>query len=61
MEPVAELDRGLQDERMEASGTVIGGYAQLQAQWLAVGPEPEVEGTASVRRLVLFVAHDFSP
>lgn len=39
--------------------TVIGGYAQLQAQWLGVGPDPRYEGTASVRRLVVFVTHDF--
>lgn len=59
--PVDEpaLTRGLQDQRLATPGTVVGGYAQLQAKWLAVGPDPEVEGTASVRRLVLFVSHDF--
>lgn len=53
------LLRGLQDTRMAASGTVIGGYAQIQIGWLGVGPEPRYEGTASVRRMVLFVSHDF--
>lgn len=68
MEPVdvgtradeAALVRGLQDARLESSGTVIGGYGQLQAKWLGVGPNPEYEGEATVRRLVLFVSHDFS-
>lgn len=54
------LVRGLQDERMEAPGTTVGGYAQIQANWLVVGAEGEPEGTASVRRLVLFVAHEFA-
>lgn len=56
----ATLTRGLQDTRLGTSGTVVGGYTQVQAQWLAVGAEQEVSGTASVRRLVLFVSHDFS-
>ncbi len=56
----AALTRGLQDARMAASGTVVGGYTQIQAQWLAVGAEHDISGTASVRRLVLFVSHDFS-
>lgn len=45
---------------MAASGTVVGGYGQIQATWLGVGPDPRYEGTASVRRLVVFVSHDFS-
>lgn len=55
------LLRGLQDARMAASGTTVGGYAQIQAGWLGVGPDPRYEGTASVRRLVVFVSHDFDP
>lgn len=55
----AALTRGLQDARMATAGTVVGGYAQIQAQWLAVGADADITGSASVRRLVLFVAHDF--
>ena len=43
-----------------AAATTVGGYAQLQATWRFTGPEPVGEGTATVRRLVLFVGHDFS-
>ncbi|MFN7143426.1 MAG: hypothetical protein ACK4YP_06605 [Myxococcota bacterium] len=68
MEPVdigtkadeAALVRGLQDARLDSSGTVVGGYGQIQARWLGVGPDPRFEGEATVRRLVLFVSHDFS-
>lgn len=42
-----------------AKSTTVGGYAQVQAGWRFVGPEPEGEGTATLRRLVLFVGHDF--
>lgn len=56
----ASLVRGLQDERLATSGTVVGGYGQIQARWLGVGPSPRYEGEATVRRLVLFVSHDFS-
>jgi len=60
--PVEEsaLVRGLQDERLATSGTVVGGYGQIQARWVGVGPSPTYEGEATVRRLVLFVSHDFS-
>jgi hypothetical protein len=56
----AALVRGLQDARLNTSGTVVGGYGQIQARWLGVGPDPRYEGEATVRRLVLFVSHDFS-
>lgn len=58
----ANADDAAEVEEAPAGGghTGVGGYAQLQAEWLAVGPDPTVTGTASVRRLVLFVAHDFS-
>jgi hypothetical protein len=55
----AALVRGLQDERMATPGTVVGGYGQVQATWLKVGTNPEYHGNATVRRLVLFVSHDF--
>lgn len=59
--PVDEaLVRGLQDARMDAGGTVVGGYGQFQGEWRKVGPDDPYEGTARVRRLVVFVAHDFS-
>ncbi len=54
------LLRGLQDQRLATPTTVVGGYAQLQARWLGVGAAPDWVGDATVRRLVLFVAHTFS-
>ena len=43
-----------------AGGTVLSGYAQLQAEWVGVGPDPRYTGEANVRRIVLAAAHDFS-
>lgn len=54
------LVRGLQEARMEAGGTVVGGYGQFQGEWVKVGSDEPYDGTARVRRLVLFVAHDFA-
>lgn len=63
-----DLMKGLQDARLHGvSNTVIGGYAQLNANLLSVGPGDDGTGfgapsaTADVRRLVVFVAHTFSP
>ncbi len=67
---IAPLDdrallRGLQDARLHAGGTVIGGYGQIDATALSVGPGNDGAAigkpalSASVRRLVLFVAHTF--
>ena len=53
------LTRGLGDLRLASEGTVVGGYAQLDANALRVGSEGDWHGTANIRRLVLFVAHDF--
>ena len=44
----------------EAPATVIGGYGQLQARYLGVGPDPDWTGEATLRRLVVYVSHDFS-
>lgn len=60
-----ELLRGLQDQRLRLGRTVVGGYGQINANALSVGPGPagEMLSTpvyqASLRRLVLFVAHSF--
>jgi hypothetical protein len=54
------LSRGLQPQRMEQRGTVIGGYGQFNLTAQKVGPDADFETRANVRRLVLFVAHDFS-
>jgi hypothetical protein len=62
-----ELTRGLQAARLRAGHTVIGGYGQLQLQLASVGPPLLGEiiapptATATVRRMVLFVAHTFTP
>lgn len=59
------LLRGLQDTRLHAGNTVVGGYGQINATALSVGPGPGGEMlntptySASVRRFVLFVAHTF--
>lgn len=39
--------------------TTFGGYGQLVARWTKVGPDAPYDGDASVRRLVIFVFHDF--
>ena len=60
------LLRGLQQGRLRAGHTVIGGYGQFNANALSVGPGPDGEVlntptyTATVRRFVLFVAHTFA-
>lgn len=42
-----------------APATVLGGYGQLSANWRKIGPIAPPEGRASVRRLVLFLTHQF--
>ncbi len=60
------LLRGLQDGRLRAGHTVVGGYGQFNATALSVGPGPQGEAlnapaySATVRRFVLFVAHTFA-
>ena len=59
------LMRGLQEQRLHAGHTVVGGYGQLNGTALSIGPGPNGESlnaplyNATVRRLVLFVAHSF--
>jgi hypothetical protein len=63
----SELTRGLQAARLRAGHTVVGGYAQLQLQLTSTGPGDDgavlaaPTATANVRRMVLFVAHTFTP
>jgi hypothetical protein len=54
------LTRGMQEERFHAARTVIGSYGEFALEYLSVGPDTPFDGTATVRRLVLFVAHNFS-
>jgi hypothetical protein len=62
-----ELTRGLQGARLRAGHTVIGGYGQLQLNLVSTGPglqgEPFAapQAIATVRRMVLFLAHTFTP
>jgi len=51
------LIRGLQPARMAQPRTVIGGYGQFTLNAVKPGDADEFKATASVRRLVLFVAH----
>jgi hypothetical protein len=60
-----ELMKGLQQARLRAGHTVLGGYGQLNARGLSSGRGPDGEDigpfalTATVRRLVVFIAHTF--
>jgi hypothetical protein len=51
------LTRGLQQLRMAQPRTVIGGYGQFTLNSVKPGNSSSFNTTASVRRLVLFVAH----
>lgn len=59
------LLKGLQDTRLHAGSTVVGGYGQINGSARSIGPGPNGEMLntptydASVRRFVLFVAHTF--
>ena len=61
-----ELMKGLQGARLRAGRTLLGGYAQLNLTALSVGPGDDggavndVEMRATVRRLVVFIAHTFT-
>jgi hypothetical protein len=54
--PADALNRGLTDARLAQPSTVVGGYGQFSLNALKPGNE-EWNTRASVRRLVLFVAH----
>lgn len=51
------LTRGLQPQRLAQQRTVIGGYGQFTLNSLKPGNADSFSTNASVRRLVLFVAH----
>ncbi|MEY4580807.1 MAG: hypothetical protein RL701_5510, partial [Pseudomonadota bacterium] len=51
------LSRGLQPQRMAQPRTVIGGYGQFTLNAVKPGDASSFTAQASVRRLVLFVAH----
>jgi hypothetical protein len=53
----ATLSRGLGPARMAQPHTVVGGYGQFGLNALRAGTQGEFDARASVRRLVLFVAH----
>ncbi len=47
--------------RAPDSGTLIGGYGQFNLTSLKVGPDADFDTRANLRRLVLFVSHEFTP
>ena len=51
------LSRGLQDSRLAAPRTVVGGYGQFSLNAIKPGNANEFDAHATVRRVVLFVAH----
>jgi hypothetical protein len=51
------LSRGLMIQRMKQSATVIGGYGQFTLNALLPGNADDFTTRATVRRLILFVAH----
>ena len=61
-----ELMKGLQNARLRSGRTLLGGYAQLNLTALAAGPADDggpvndVDMRATVRRLVVFIAHTFT-
>ncbi len=61
-----ELMKGLQAARLRAGHTVLGGYAQLNINALSSGPGDDggaindFATQATVRRLVVFIAHTFN-
>ncbi|MBK8169040.1 MAG: hypothetical protein IPK60_01695 [Sandaracinaceae bacterium] len=55
-----ELVRGLRDYRMAGGNTVIGGYGEFNLNFLRTGSANPLIGRATVRRLVLFLAHNFN-
>lgn len=55
-----ELIRGLRDHRMHSGDTVIGGYGEFDLSFLRTGFGNPFVGSANVRRLVLFVSHNFT-
>ena len=61
-----ELMKGLQAARLRAGRTLLGGYAQLNVNALSTGPGDDggalndFATQATVRRLVVFIAHTFN-
>jgi len=53
----ATLSRGLGPARMAQGHTVVGGYGQFGLNVMRAGTKGEFDARATVRRLVLFVAH----
>jgi hypothetical protein len=51
------LSRGLQPNRLQQPTTVVGGYGQFSLNAVKPGNAKEFDARATVRRLVLFVAH----
>lgn len=54
------LLKGLQKARLNAGGTVIGGYSQMRLTYAEEGTNSPFTGQANIDRLVLFVAHTFN-
>lgn len=56
----AELVRGLRDRRMLGGDTVVGGYGEFNLNFLRTGTPNPFIGRATVRRLVMFLSHNFN-
>ncbi|MCC6553163.1 MAG: hypothetical protein IT372_09110 [Polyangiaceae bacterium] len=64
--PDHELVRGLTDQRFRSAAasltsTAIGGYGEVQVRGTTTGRDGEREWVADIPRLVIFVAHEFTP
>lgn len=57
---IPEVDEPPAPLQALAASTTLGGYAQIGADWRKVGPDGPYDGTATLRRFVVYLAHDFS-
>ncbi len=58
--PDEALVRGLMEYRLHSGTTVVGGYGEFNANFVDNNATNHWDGTATVRRMVLFVAHNFN-
>ena len=57
--PESALNRGMMDYRLHAGTTVIGGYGEFTSSFVR-NPQNHWDGSATLRRLVVFLAHNFN-
>ena len=61
--PAVEVDELLLDPTTpppQATNTVIGGYGQFNVEFVKIGPDAPFDGTANLRRMVVFISHSFN-